>query len=337
MYWKPYVPVGQRQANAKKKMDTLRKQGQKIEPVEIEGKKIVKKFWGIKWCDHLESFADYSNRLPRGRSYVRNGSVCHLGIKEGHCEAMVSGSELYKISVKIKTLPKEKWESIKKRCTGKIGSILELLQGQLSNHVMEIVTNVKDGLFPSPKEIDLDCSCPDWADMCKHVAAVLYGIGSRLDTHPDLLFQLRGVDASELIDSQLSLETSIAMTQLDQSSLSDIFGIELDSHAAAKKVEPLSQKSSSRSPEIAQKNEAKKAKLTSKSKEKKSAAIFNVDQLTGKSFRCFREKLHLSVQEMASLISITPASIYRWEKCPNVLNLRAKTRKALIELSLKAK
>ena len=246
-------------------------------------------------------------------------------MKEGHCEAMVSGSELYKISIKIKILPKEKWESIKKRCTGKIGSILELLQGNLSNHVMEIVTDVKDGLFPSPKEIDLDCSCPDWADMCKHVAAVLYGIGSRLDTLPDLLFQLRGVDASELIDSQLCLETSTATTQLDQSSLSDIFGIELDSYAATKNVEPLSQK-----------NETKKVKLASKLKEQKSADIFNVDQLTGKSFRCFREKLHLSIQEMASLISITPASIYRWEKCSNMLNFRSKTRTALIELSLKS-
>ena len=331
MYWKPYVSVGERLAKAKKKMDKLRKQGQKIEPIEIEGRKIAKKFWGIKWCEHLESFADYSNRLPRGRSYVRNGSVCHLAIKEGCCEAMVSGSELYIISVKIKTLPKEKWESIKKRCTGKIGSILELIQGKLSNHVMEIVTDVKDGLFPSPKEIDLNCSCPDWADMCKHVAAVLYGIGNRLDTHPDLLFQLRGVDASELIDSQLNLETSTATIQLDQSSLSDIFGIELDSPIAAKNVEPLSQKSSSRSPELAQKSETKVLRDISKSK-----AVFDVDQLTGNSFRCIREKLHLSVREMASLLSITPASIYRWEKSPTILNFHAKTKKALIELFLKS-
>lgn len=324
MYWQPYVPVSERRAKAKKKIDKLRKQGQKIEPIEIEGKKIAKKFWGIKWCDHLESFADYDNRLPRGRSYVRNGSVCHLGIEEGQCESLVSGSELYKISVKIKTLPKEKWESIKKRCTGKIGSILELLQGKLSNHVMEIVTDVKDGLFPSLDEIDVDCSCPDWADMCKHVAAVLYGIGNRLDSYPELLFKLRGVDASELIDSQLSLEISTTTTQLDQSSLSDIFGIELDSYTNVQNVELLPQK-----------NEKKQTRSALKSKEKKVPDIFNVEQLTGKSFRCFRENLHLSVQEMASMIGITPASIYRWEKSLNVLNFHSKTRKALIDLSLK--
>ena len=167
---------------AMKKMDALRKKGVDIQPVEIDGRKIAKTFWGEAWCDHLESFSDFENRLPRGRTYVRNGSVCHLAIAKGQIEAKVSGSELYNVKVDIKTLPGKKWTAIKGRCSGQIGSLLELLQGRLSDHVMEVVTDRKEGLFPLPGEMSFKCSCPDWAVMCKHVAAVLYGVGARLDT-----------------------------------------------------------------------------------------------------------------------------------------------------------
>ena len=167
----------------------------------IEGRKIAATFWGEAWCDHLESFSDFANRLPRGRTYVRNGSVCHLAIAKGHVEAKVSGSELYNVTVKIKTLPQKKWNELKKRCTGQIGSLLELLSGQLSESIMQVVTDRKEGLFPLPGEISFDCDCPDWASMCKHVAAVLYGVGSRFDHRPELLFELRGVDVEELIET----------------------------------------------------------------------------------------------------------------------------------------
>src|SRR5208282_4087671 len=170
--WKPYVPVAQRRRQAEKKMEALRKKGANIQPVRIEGRKIAKTFWGEAWCDHLESFSDFANRLPRGRTYVRNGSVCHLEISEGKIEAKVSGSELYTIRIQIKTLPAKKWNDVKQRCTGQIGSLLELLQGNLSSQVMEVVSDRQNGLFPLPGEISLDCSCPDWAEMCKHVAAV---------------------------------------------------------------------------------------------------------------------------------------------------------------------
>ncbi len=175
--WGPYVPVAKRRAQAQKKLAALRKQGIDIQPIEIEGRKIARSFWGEAWCDHLESFSDYDNRLPRGRTYVRNGSVCHLAIKKGKVEAKVVGSEIYEIRVRIETLSKRKWNAVKERCSGQIGSLLELLQGNLSNNIMSVVTDQKDGLFPKPAEISFDCDCPDWADMCKHVAAVLYGVG----------------------------------------------------------------------------------------------------------------------------------------------------------------
>jgi uncharacterized Zn finger protein len=231
--WKPYVPVAERRRQAQKKMDKLRAKGVDIQPIEIEGRKIAKTFWGEAWCNHLESFSDYANRLPRGRTYVRNGSVCHLAISEGKVEAKVSGSELYNLRINIKKLPARKWEAVKQRCAGQIGSLVELLQGKLSDHVMEVVTDRKEGLFPRPDEISLHCDCPDWATMCKHVAAVLYGVGSRLDTRPELLFKLRGVDHEELIDTNAQAAVSAATTggsskQIAADNLGDVFGIDLD-------------------------------------------------------------------------------------------------------------
>lgn len=231
--WKPYVPVAVRRQRALKKMESLRKKGVDIQPVQIDGRKIVKTFWGEAWCNHLESFSDFANRLPRGRTYVRNGSVCHLAIDKGSIEAKVSGSELYTIRIAIKTLAPKKWREVKRRCTGQIGSLIELLQGNLSDQVMEVVTDRQNGLFPLPGEISLDCSCPDWATMCKHVAAVLYGVGARLDHKPELLFKLRGVDHEELISADAEAAVSAATAggkskRLAADTLSDVFGIDLN-------------------------------------------------------------------------------------------------------------
>ena len=231
--WAPYVPVAVRRAQALKKMAALQKKGVNIQPVKIEGRKITKNFWGESWCEHLESFSDFENRLPRGRAYVRNGSVCHLEMAKGNIKAKVSGSELYDVKVEIKTLPKERWKSLKQRCGGRIGSLLELLQGKLSDHVMEVVTHREEGLFPLPGEMSFSCSCPDWAYMCKHVAAVLYGVGARLDDQPELLFALRGVDHEELIaaDAETALTAATAQGQskrLADEELGQVFGIELN-------------------------------------------------------------------------------------------------------------
>jgi len=232
--WRPYVSVAKRRRNAAKKMNSLRKKGMDVQPVEIEGRKIATTFWGEAWCKHIESFSDYDNRLPRGRTYVRNGSVYHLQIAKGEVEARVVGSELYTVQIQINELTAAKWRAIKQRSSGMIGSLLELLQGKLSDQVMRIVTDQTEGLFPLSKEISFRCDCPDWADMCKHVAAVMYGIGARLDTNPDVLFTLRGVNQQELIAVDAEAAVSAATTpgkskQLVASDLSDVFGIELDS------------------------------------------------------------------------------------------------------------
>lgn len=230
--WKPYVPVAKRRAQAARKMSALRKKGVDIQPIEIEGRKIVRSFWGQAWCDHLESFSDYDNRLPRGRTYVRNGSVCHLAIKQGKVEAKVMGSELYNVQVGIDTLSKRPWNAIKKQCSGQISSLLELLQGALSDNIMLVVTDREQGLFPKPAEIHFDCDCPDWAGMCKHIAAVLYGVGARLDNDPSLLFRLRGVNHEELVDAKVAIPKGTGKgksKKLSTDSLGDVFGIDLAS------------------------------------------------------------------------------------------------------------
>src|SRR6266852_2894834 len=197
--YKPYVPVAQRRMKAAGEMAKLKKKGHPVSPVLVEGRTIVKTFWGKAWCENLERYSDFANRLPRGRTYVRNGSVIDLQIAPGEVKALVSGSQIYKVAVKVAPVTKARWKSICEDCAGAIDSLVELLQGRFSKGVMERVCRQKTGLFPSPAEIKLSCSCPDWAGMCKHVAAVLYGIGARLDQQPDLLFRLHEVDEKDLI------------------------------------------------------------------------------------------------------------------------------------------
>ena len=233
--WRPYVPVATRRARARREMNKLRKQGKDIAPVEVEGRSIARSVWGKRWCVHLESYSDYANRLPRGRTYVRNGSVCHLEIRPGRVDAIVSGSELYRVSIRIKELKAAHWKSIKARCSGQIASMLELLKGKLSGHVMSVVSDRDQGLFPKPREIDFTCTCPDWAAMCKHVASVLYGVGARLDRSPESLFLLRGVDAEELIAAEMALPDAgtAGDDALADDALAGIFDIDIDMQAVS--------------------------------------------------------------------------------------------------------
>ena len=242
--FRPYVSVAERRRKAAKEMAKLAKKGKTIQPVHIEGRTIAHTFWGKAWCDNLESYMDYENRLPRGRTYVRNGSVVHLDIRSGEIEATVSGSELYKVNISIAPAAKAKWKRLCNECSGAIGSLVELLRGRFSDHVMGIITRKETGLFPAPAEIELKCSCPDWATMCKHVAAVLYGVGARLDQSPELLFTLRSVNHEELITqattaTALAGKTTSAGPELAESEIGAMFGIELDPQTATTAPKPV--------------------------------------------------------------------------------------------------
>ena len=231
--WKPYVPVAVRRQKAEKAAAKARKSGADHSPIEPYRGAIAKTFWGKAWCENLEAYSDYANRLPRGRTYVRNGSVLDLKISEGEVQAQVMGSRIYKVAVKVTAVPVSQWQAIGTDCAGSIDSLVELLQGKLSKAVMARICTPRTGLFPAQKEIDFSCSCPDWASMCKHVAAVLYGVGARLDQQPELLFRLRRVDAKDLVSQAgaglpKSKKGPAASKVLDDSMLADVFGIEMD-------------------------------------------------------------------------------------------------------------
>jgi uncharacterized Zn finger protein len=236
--WPAYVPVAERRRKAERAVAKLAKKGQTIAPVKIEGRAIATTFWGKAWCDNLERYRDYANRIERGRTYVRNGSVVDLQIAPREVTAMVSGSEIYHVKVSIGEVPKKQWAAICKECAGGIDSLVELLQGRFAKGVMERICRQGDGLFPKPAEIRFSCDCPDHASMCKHVAAVLYGVGARLDAQPELLFRLRAVDETELltrIDTALPLAKGApdAGKVLVEDDLSALFGLDMDAGTPA--------------------------------------------------------------------------------------------------------
>ena len=340
--WPRYVPVAKRRAKAEREMQKLRKKGRKLEPVAVEGRKIARTFWGEAWCKHLEQFSDYANRLPRGRTYVRNGSVCHLAISKGKIEAIVSGSALYNIDIRITPLSAKQWENIRKQCAGEIGSILELLQGRLSKHVMEIVSDRNQGLFPKPNEIKLSCDCPDWAEMCKHVAAVLYGTGARLDHQPELLFLLRNVDHEELITAEIDLQTTASgkgtRRRLVRQNLSEVFGVEIEEspesgskkRSAPKKIakKRIATKSRTKSTTRA----VKKAAVRSRKRTlTQSATVVSKNEFIPTAAAVFklRKRFGLNQSQFAKLLNISQPTVANWEHADGKLKLRQRTQEAL--------
>ena len=187
------------------------------------------------------------------------------------------------------------------QCAGQIGSMLELLQGQLSSQVMGIVTEPAKGLFPQPREIKLHCDCPDWADMCKHVSAVLYGVGARLDEKPELLFKLREVDHEELISAELDLQAATTgqgkRRRLVKGDLSNIFGID-----------------------IAEATTPDTTTATSQEREFRP---------TGAAVARLRMQLGMTRSQFAGLIRVSPGTVANWERKGGRLKLQKRTLEAL--------
>lgn len=201
-YQQPTVSSLKRNAETTVKKEKAR--GKQLEPVNICGRTIVKNWWGQSWCDNLERYADYGSRLERGKRYVRSGAVVDLKIHFGRIQARVQGRRKtpYKVEIRISPLSEERCQKIMERCGRRIENLEGLIAGDFPDELKEIFLE-EEGLFPAPKEISFSCSCPDWALLCKHVAAVLYGVGARLDENPLLFFELRGIDAGRFIDVAL--------------------------------------------------------------------------------------------------------------------------------------
>ena len=235
----PYVSVGEKQMRNRKAIAKLRKRDPDARPVVVEGRAIAKSWWGKSWNANLERYADYSNRIGRGRSYVRHGAVLDLRIDAGAVNAQVQGSRgsPYEVTVAIEKLPAPVWGQLREASLERLESLTDLLAGEFPKALKDAFFAQGTGLFPSPKEISFDCSCPDWASMCKHVAAALYGIGNRLDTSPELLFTLRQVTIDDLIAHTVDATAAGLLSKAEQAAgddvladadLGDVFGIELD-------------------------------------------------------------------------------------------------------------
>ena len=231
MSW-DYDNVRESKERLERQIAKRRQRGERFEALAAPAgqKKLCTTFWGQAWCRNLESYQQYESRLPRGRSYLRQGRVYNLEIESGKLSAVVAGSELYETFIHIRPLPEAKWRDIVQASQGQVGSMLDLLAGKLVDGLMRILTDAETGLFPRPEEIRFDCSCPDFADMCKHVSAVLYGVGVHLDTKPEWLFTLRGVDQAELLaDAKETAISGLSATgaDLQGTDLSALFGIDL--------------------------------------------------------------------------------------------------------------
>jgi uncharacterized Zn finger protein len=286
--FRPYVSAGEKRRHASKAATSLEEEGRKLNPIRVEGRTISRSFWGKAWCENLESYSDFENRLPRGRTYLRNGAVVDFQIVPGEIRALVRGSELYRIAIKIGPVQKAEWKALKCDCAGQVNSLMDLLQGKLSAQVMEIITRRETGLFPRPTEISLSCSCPDWAGMCKHVAAALYAVGVRLDESPELLFVLRGADHLELVtEATESVTTGISTLSegsapLTGDNLEEIFGIEIEPAPVPAARKALTRSPKSRAP--------KQSSIESRSKDSKiegarKAKIPSVSKAQGKRKR----------------------------------------------------
>ena len=271
--WYSPPTVGELRFRAFEQVRKLRKAGKQIAPVEpIPGTRIAKTFWGKAWCENLLHYSDFENRMPRGRKYVRSGSVVHLAVEPGSVRALVNGTDLYQIQVGILPVPDARWAALQRECAGEIGSLVELLSGKPPGRVMEIVSRPGEGLFPSPDEIALDCSCPDWAAMCKHAAAAMYGIGVRLDHDPGQLFTLRGVSADELVGAAVEAAAPAAGEALASEDLGALFGVEMETDPSEPAPTPVTKAAAKKVPgkKVTRKKAARKKTVRKKAVRKKA-------------------------------------------------------------------
>lgn len=293
-----YVSVAERKAEAQRTLAKLRKKKADLSPVWIEGTQIARSVWGKAWCRHLETFSDYSNRIPRGRSYVRSGDVVDLRIEKGLVTALVAGSSSkpYTVRMEIDCLSgarKEKIVSLFREAESL--ELLDLLQGRIPPALMAALTDPREGLFPQAREVKRSCSCPDFADFCKHQAAALYGVGNRLDSQPELLFTLRGLDSSALTLRAESMLTQASISELGDLDLAALFGVELaDASLWSFELQPEKEEP---------KPEAKKKASVKSSPSKKSPQ----EQLL-----YIQKYTKWDARELAKQLSSTAASVSKW-------------------------
>ncbi len=317
MHWYPrYLSIGARRARALPEMLRLRERGVHVQPIETTGQTVARRFWGRRWFDHLDSFAGHEDRLPLGRALVRNGAVCHLEIRPGVVEAMVAGSALYRVVVRMRKTEPTAWQAVVRACAGRVGSIPDLLRGALPNGAIEAVADPDRGLLPRREEIDPHCGCADGTALCRHAAAALYGVGLRLDAAPELLFRLRGVDETDLIAA------------------GTVPAVAPPAGAAAGRP-PANPESADQAPSNPAPEGSPPDSAPPDSAAPRPDPGFAVDgneagfHPTGDLIRQLRRTSGFSVAEFAELLRVSAATVRRWEAVSGALTLRSGPRDAL--------
>ena len=344
VHWYPrYVPVDAQRARTLSEINRLAASGVKMQPVELRGRTLASSFWGRRWCEHVESFSEYAARLAHGRACVRNGSVCHLSIEPGGVDAMVIGSALHHVMIRVRRLEGAAWMAMRTACAGRVGSVVELREGRVPDDVTEVVTDLGSGLFPQSGDIVASCDCGDGTTLCKHAAAVLWGIGSRLDERPELLFLLRGVDETELIATE-------AVRSRDPVTAGGLESGSTRGAAASKSADSMSLNASRSAESKASLSAPSPAGSAAPSRPVKKTLTYRPPGPTdarrrptpsdlageaagfvptGAMVADLRERCGCSVAEFADLIQVTPTTVRRWETTPGRLHLHAFPREAL--------
>ncbi|MDZ7759835.1 MAG: hypothetical protein U5L00_06215 [Desulfovermiculus sp.] len=240
--WPRFIPGSERRAQAEKRLEALRTQGVTIQPERVTGRDMARTVWGRGWCGHVQSLPKVGKHLPRGQIYARNGSIKHLDILPGQVKALVMGTEVYEVVVRVLPVSGSVWQEAKDLCIGRIDSVQDIYKGNLPDMIMSKLLDSQRGIFPGPKEFSLCCECSERIPVCKHVAAVLYGIGSRLDQKPELLFRWRGVHARDLVSSwtkDLRERFAEKKNILNFEQAKDIFDIEWDDQADIPEIQGM--------------------------------------------------------------------------------------------------
>lgn len=201
----------------------LTEEGSQLSPVRASGRNLVSNCWAKAWMRHLGQSEVYGMRLAPGRTYLRYGCVIDCCISPGLIHALVSGEHVYEVDIRIAPPTEEQLGLIRTGCEGRVASWIDILQGRLSEDVLTLLCEPETGILPELGNISCSCTCPDWADICKHAAAALYATGVKLDHSPDLLFTLRQITLEQLLPA-----ASGPAAPLDNGSLSSLFDINLD-------------------------------------------------------------------------------------------------------------
>lgn len=212
------------EAQARRELIELKSAGEEVRPVVGTTRKLAAHFWGSAWMKHLALCESGGWSLSAGRTLLRHGCVLDLQLEAGLIRARVMEERLHDVEIALDPLDGERLEELRTICSGKIDSLVPLLEGTLDDALLATLCNAETGLLPEPGAWHMSCTCPDWSEPCPHAAAAIYAAGILIDAEPSLLFRLRQVSPEDLLQSPAE---KAAESDFDLEQLARTFRIEL--------------------------------------------------------------------------------------------------------------